>query len=148
MLEVVGSVRGDVPVHQGRDSAQILIPHLVPLRPELAGDPGCLRGIPHQDRVREEAQAARLVHDLLVVGGAELSLITEEESAGERVTLLAAVQLAVDTLTLENGAALEDVQDAAHHANLSTTRLYDRRGYDPKRAATFSANYPRPEKSE
>jgi integrase len=33
------------------------------------------------------------------------------------------------TTALDNGASLEDVQSAAGHADPSTTKLYDRRGY-------------------
>ena len=42
---------------------------------------------------------------------------------------------------LENGAQLEDVQKAAGHRDPSTTKLYDRRGYDPEKAASFFATY-------
>ena len=45
------------------------------------------------------------------------------------------------TTALENGAALEDVQKAAGHRDPSTTKLYDRRGYNPKKAASFFATY-------
>ncbi len=39
------------------------------------------------------------------------------------------------------GASLEDVQSAAGHADPSTTKLYDRRGYNPEKSASFFANY-------
>ena len=45
------------------------------------------------------------------------------------------------TTALENGANLEDVQEAVGHADKSTTKLYDRRGYYPEKAASFFANY-------
>ena len=45
------------------------------------------------------------------------------------------------TTALENGARLEDVQKAAGHRDPSTTKLYDRRGYDPEKAASFFATY-------
>jgi len=45
------------------------------------------------------------------------------------------------TTALENGAQLEDVQKAAGHRDPSTTKLYDRRGYNPERAASFFAIY-------
>jgi site-specific recombinase XerD len=45
------------------------------------------------------------------------------------------------TTTLENGANLEDVQKAAGHRDPSTTKLYDRRGYNPEKAASFFATY-------
>lgn len=45
------------------------------------------------------------------------------------------------TTALDNGASLEDVQQAAGHADPSTTKLYDRRGYNPEKSASFFANY-------
>jgi integrase/recombinase XerD len=41
------------------------------------------------------------------------------------------------TTALENGA-LEDVQKAAGHRDPSTTKLYDRRGYNPEKASFFA----------
>jgi len=46
-----------------------------------------------------------------------------------------------NTTALENGAQLEDVQKAAGHRDPSTTKLYDRRGYNPEKAASFFATY-------
>ena len=45
------------------------------------------------------------------------------------------------TTALDNGASLEEVQPAAGHADPSTTKLYDRRGYNPEKSASFFANY-------
>jgi site-specific recombinase XerD len=45
------------------------------------------------------------------------------------------------TTALENGASLEDVQKAAGHRDPSTTKLYDRRGYNPEKSASFFATY-------
>ena len=45
------------------------------------------------------------------------------------------------TTALANGATLEDVQKAAGHADPSTTKRYDRRGYNPEKAASFFATY-------
>src|ERR1700733_11539420 len=45
------------------------------------------------------------------------------------------------TTALENGAPLEDVQKAAGHRDPSTTKLYDRRGYNPEKAASFFATF-------
>ena len=45
------------------------------------------------------------------------------------------------TTALDNGALLEDVQKAAGHRDPSTTKLYDRRGYNPEKAASFFATY-------
>ena len=43
-----------------------------------------------------KAEAAGLVHDLLVVAGAECALVGEEQPFGEDVAELAAVQLELD----------------------------------------------------
>lgn len=45
------------------------------------------------------------------------------------------------TTALNNGASLEDVQRDVGHANPSTTKLYDRRGHNPERSASFFATY-------
>jgi integrase/recombinase XerD len=45
------------------------------------------------------------------------------------------------TTALDNGASLEEVQRAAGHADPSTTKLYDRRGYNPEKSASFFAHY-------
>ena len=45
------------------------------------------------------------------------------------------------TTALENGAQLEDVQKAAGHRDPGTTKLYDRRGHNPEKAASFFATY-------
>jgi len=45
------------------------------------------------------------------------------------------------TTALENGASLEDVQKAAGHRDPSTTKLYDRRGYNPEKSASYFATY-------
>jgi hypothetical protein len=43
---------------------------------------------------------------------------------------------------LENGAQLEDVQKAAGHRDRGTTKLYDRRGYNPEKAESLFALVP------
>ena len=45
------------------------------------------------------------------------------------------------TTPLENGATLDDVQRAAGHSEPGTTKLYDRRGYNPEKSASFLATY-------
>lgn len=45
------------------------------------------------------------------------------------------------TTALNNGASLEDVQRDIGHADPSTTKLYDRRGRNPERSASFFATY-------
>src|SRR5262249_14876010 len=45
------------------------------------------------------------------------------------------------TRALDNGASLEEVQHAAGHPDATTTKLYDRRGYNPEKSASFFASY-------
>ena len=45
------------------------------------------------------------------------------------------------TTALDNGANLEDVQRDVGHSDPATTKLYDRRGHNPERSASFFANY-------
>lgn len=45
------------------------------------------------------------------------------------------------TTALENGANLEDVQRDVGHADPATTKLYDRRGHNPEKSASFFAMY-------
>jgi integrase/recombinase XerD len=45
------------------------------------------------------------------------------------------------TTALENRAQPEDMQKAAGHRDSRTTKLYDRRGYNPEKAASFFATY-------
>lgn len=45
------------------------------------------------------------------------------------------------TTAVENGATLDDVQRAAGLSQASTTKLYDRRGYNPEKSASFFATY-------
>ncbi len=45
------------------------------------------------------------------------------------------------TTALQNGASLEDVQRDVGHADPTTTKLYDRRGHNPEKSASFFANY-------
>jgi site-specific recombinase XerD len=45
------------------------------------------------------------------------------------------------TTALENAANIEEVQYAMGHADVSTTKLYDRRGHNPEKAAAFFATY-------
>ncbi len=49
--------------------------------------------------------------------------------------------LKVGDLHQETGAQLEDVQKAAGRRDPGTTKLHDRRGYNPEEAAQFFATY-------
>jgi integrase len=45
------------------------------------------------------------------------------------------------TRALDNGVSLEEVQRTAAHADVTITRLYDRRGYNPEKSASFFTSY-------
>jgi hypothetical protein len=45
------------------------------------------------------------------------------------------------TTALENGAQLERRAESGGHRDPNTTKLYDRRGYNPEKAASFFATY-------
>ena len=45
------------------------------------------------------------------------------------------------TTALENGCSLEDVQRTAGQREPSTCKLYDRRGYNPEKSASYLATY-------
>jgi site-specific recombinase XerD len=66
---------------------------------------------------------------------------TPARSGSIAATRRARLRATLITTALENGAQLEDVQKAAGHRDPSTTKLYDRRGYNPEKAASFFATY-------
>jgi integrase/recombinase XerD len=45
------------------------------------------------------------------------------------------------TTALETDATLDDVQRAAGHSEPGNTKLYDHRGYNPEKSASFFATY-------
>jgi hypothetical protein len=45
------------------------------------------------------------------------------------------------TRARKESVSLEDVQRAAGHVDPGITKLYDRRGYNPEKSASFFANY-------
>ncbi len=45
------------------------------------------------------------------------------------------------TTALDGGCSLDDVQRDVGHADPTTTKLYDRRGHNPEKSASFFANY-------
>ncbi len=56
--------------------------------PESLDDSGNLERVPYQDGVRYQAQAARLVHDLLVIPSAKFTLVGEKDPASQTVPVL------------------------------------------------------------
>ena len=62
----------------------------------------------------------------------------EGELKGRWVHLARATAI---TIALDNDADIAKVQEWAGHANISTTRLYDRRGLRPEDSPTFRVRY-------
>lgn len=61
-------------------------------------------------------------------------VVRKRRRARARSRLLGALDAATFiTTALENRAQLEDVQKLAGHRDPSTTKLYDRRGYNPEK---------------
>jgi hypothetical protein len=57
------------------DMSQLFIDNGRARLPESLDDSGNLERVPYQDGVRYQAQAARLVHDLLVIPSAKFTLV-------------------------------------------------------------------------
>jgi len=51
-----------------------------------------LHGVSVQDRIGDQAQAARLVHDFFVIAGGEFALIRKEDASEQLVVVLAFVE--------------------------------------------------------
>src|SRR5271168_5192059 len=89
----VAAVGDDVGMRQRRDAGQVLVLHLVSGGTKLVDDAGDVDGVPDQHSIGEQAEAAGLVHHLLVVAGAEAAPVGEEQRLGEGVAEFAAVEL-------------------------------------------------------
>ena len=83
-------------VRQRGHAGQILVLDDMSIRPELIDDARDMDGVPDQDGIGEQAEAAGLVHHLLVVAGAEAAPVGEEQRLGEDVAEFAAVELQLD----------------------------------------------------
>ena len=64
--------------------------------PESLDDFGDLERVPYQDSVGYQAQAARLVHDLLVIPSAKFTLVGKKDPACQTVPVLTSIQLQLD----------------------------------------------------
>ena len=72
------------------------------------------RSLPCQDCVRQQTQTARLIHNLLVVAGARLAAIGEEQPAGQFMPRFASTELQLhpsSNLLLVDVARYEDRLD-------------------------------------
>jgi hypothetical protein len=76
-----------------------------------------------------------------ISGGAALADPSGSDAFCQKIASRGIMRATFITTALENGAQLEDVQKAAGHRDPGTTKLYDRRGYNPEKAASFFATY-------
>jgi hypothetical protein len=76
--------------------SQVFIGNVGARLAERLDDSGNLERVPYQDGVGYQAQAARFVHDLLVIPGAEFSLVGEKDPACQTVPVLTSIQLQLD----------------------------------------------------
>ena len=88
--------------------------------------------VTQEQSVKTDQQSSGGVRGRLL-GGLAKKVTKQDDTVQARATFI--------TTALENGAHLEDVQKAAGHCDPSTTKLYDRRGYNPNKAASFFATY-------
>jgi hypothetical protein len=86
-------------MEQWGDASQVFNGHGGVRLLESLEDSGNLERVPHQDGVGYQSQAARLIHDLLVIPGAEFSLIGEKDPACQTVPMLTAIQLELDPVS-------------------------------------------------
>ncbi len=82
---------------------EVLVLHLVAVSAELLDDAADMDGVPDQHGVGEQAEAAGLIHYLLVVAGPEAALVGEEQRFGQDVAELAAVELQLDGVAIDYG---------------------------------------------
>ena len=81
---------------QWGDMSQVLIGNGRARLPECLDDSGNLERVPYQDGVGYQAQATRLVHDLLVIPSAKFTLVGEKDPACQTVPVLASIQRQLD----------------------------------------------------
>jgi hypothetical protein len=80
--------------HQRRHPRKIAIANLISISTKLGNDLSDALAVPNQDGIREEAEAARLIHDLFQIARAEFSPIGEKQAPGDQiVTGFASVEL-------------------------------------------------------
>ncbi len=80
------------------------------LRPQIFHDVVNFDGIPVQDRIGDQAQAARFVHDFLVIASRKFTLISKENSAGQLMPIFTFVELELYRLPeFEIGKIAHDV---------------------------------------
>ena len=85
IAEVVCSVRNHVPAHDRRYAGEVLICDLVARRPQFVDNLGNPQRVPHKHRIREQAEAACLVHDFFRISGSKLAPIGEKQNSAPRV---------------------------------------------------------------
>jgi len=93
-LKVICPVGDDMGITERRHPCQVGVQDLFARSAQALDDLADAHRIPNQDGIGEQAQATRLVHDLVQIAGTELAAIGEEEAAGHQVVpMIPAVQL-------------------------------------------------------
>jgi hypothetical protein len=80
---------------QWGDMSQVFIGNVCARLPEGLDDSGDRERVPYQDSVRYQAQAARLVH-LLIIPSAKFTLVGEKDPASQTMPVLTSIQLQLD----------------------------------------------------
>ena len=86
-------------IGQWGDQRDLLVGNRYAGGAELLDNATHVDGIPHQNRITQETQAAGLVHHLFIVPSLKRPLIRKKEPAGELMAELAPVELALDLMT-------------------------------------------------
>ena len=79
--------------------SQIFIGNVRARLAQSLDDSGNLERVPYQDGVGYQAQAARFVHDLLVIPSAEFSLVGEKDPPCQTVAMLTSIQLQLNSVS-------------------------------------------------
>ena len=95
-IHEVDPVGNDMPPLKGPDMGEMLVGNGYVVGAQFVDDPFHLQGVPQHHCVRQQAEAAGLVHHDFVVVDAEFALVGEEQPAGQGVAGFAAVQLGLD----------------------------------------------------
>ena len=94
--KIVHSIGDDMGMEQRPVAGEILVVYGLASSAELIYDLLHMNGVPDHRSVGEQAQATGLVHDFVDVGIPEFAAVGEEQSFGQRMPMLATVQLKLD----------------------------------------------------
>jgi hypothetical protein len=96
---MAGFIRNYMTMEQWGDASQVFNGNGGTGLPKSLEDSGNLERVPHQDGVGYQTQATRLVHDFLVIPGAEFTLIGEKDPACQTVPMFTPIQLQLEPVS-------------------------------------------------